>query len=342
MTSLRYHPVEPETLEIQPEDIYLRDNDTENIFGDPTGRVTIGMRELFMVHHRFELRQKSMFFGSMFLIVIFAFVALFLIRSGYKHVQEDIMNNKVRARTGLQITPTMNIDGRSLIMLFEGDKAKHQEKYVEEINKYLDAYTKEQDSRRKFVSDCNSTEAAEETWCNFNISLIPGSEECTKENKYGYFNKEPCFLIRFKDKIGWQPQFKQNSTHTELPFKCVLTHPFLNLEKSEVNITYIPNFQGDDQFGGFALTKIPSKTLTRNGEDVIDDDGETLYDLPPLAFIKIGLPDNYMQGVVTCRLISNHPDATITNLESLDGIREQSFSLTFHSLESNLFYLTEE
>ncbi|VDL83867.1 unnamed protein product [Nippostrongylus brasiliensis] len=84
---------------------------------------------------------------------------------------------------------------------------------------------------------------------------------------------------------------------------------------------------GVDMQGGFPLNKIPSRTIVdRDGREVSDDNGVTLYDQPGLVFVKVNLGRSAHTSI-RCFLSENTAEALLLNLANMPGRRVANFDV---------------
>ncbi|KHJ75631.1 hypothetical protein OESDEN_24753 [Oesophagostomum dentatum] len=134
-------------------------------------------------------------------------------------------------------------------------------------------------SRASFVKQCTPLEKSPHSWCEFPLKMFDDAG-CTALNRYGFESGEPCLLFELKLQTTWTPKLTQNVT--TLPFKCdAYDHLAMRMN---TNVKYFPQFETNPQYGGFTLNKVPSRAISdKDGRDVSDENGETLYDQPPLV-----------------------------------------------------------
>ncbi|RCN27506.1 hypothetical protein ANCCAN_26758 [Ancylostoma caninum] len=160
-------------------------------------------------------------------------------------------------------------------------------------------------------------------WCEFPLKVFEDAG-CTASNRYGYDSDEPCLLFFLKLESSWTPKFTRNVT--ELPFRCE-SHDFFATEPNN-NIRYIPASTGSSSlYGGFPLNKIPARTISDiEGRDVSDENGETLYDQPPLIMVKVRLSKG-VHTSVQCYIPNKSPDTSILNIAQMPGNNFIQFNL---------------
>ncbi|VDO20377.1 unnamed protein product [Haemonchus placei] len=147
-------------------------------------------------------------------------------------------------------------------------------------------------------------------WCRFPLDIFD-AEGCSARNRYGFDNGEPCFLFELKLQSTWTPIFNRPNI-TVLPLKCDAYDQMSLRRNTEVKII---SALGHSTQGGFPVNKIPSRAISdSDGRDVSDENGETLYDQPALAFMKIRL-DRSIHTTVRCSLAhSTTMEASFTGI----------------------------
>ena len=71
-----------------------------------------------------------------------------------------------------------------------------------------------------------------------------------------------------------------------------------------IDIVHLPAFEGKkSRMGGFSMNKIPSTVvLDDNGSGIVDDDGETVFDLPPLVSHRLIVIRDLQLSELTIRI----------------------------------------
>ncbi|VDM69816.1 unnamed protein product [Strongylus vulgaris] len=128
---------------------------------------------------------------------------------------------------------------------------------------------------------------------------------------------------------SWTPKLSRNIT--DLPFKCdAYDHLAMRMN---TDLKYIPPLAGNLQYGAFPLNKIPARAISETGgRDIADENGETLYDQPPLIFVKVRLSKS-IHTTIRCYVANKTPDVTISNLAEMPGNRVVQFDILYPYVE---------
>ncbi|KAK5966744.1 hypothetical protein GCK32_000483 [Trichostrongylus colubriformis] len=211
--------------------------------------------------------------------------------------------------------------GKGILSLAQDKVAKGR--YVETIQEYIEAYEREQSTRANFTKNCGPLEKPAHAWCRFPLDVFD-AEGCSAKNRYGFDSGEPCFLLELKLQSSWTPVFSRNVTI--LPLKCD-AYDQSSLRRN-VDVKIISPF-GNDVMDGFPVNKIPSRAISDSeGRDVSDENGETLYDQPALAFVKIRLGRS-IHTSIRCSLAQATTETSVLNLVAFPGNRVINFDLFY-------------
>ncbi|EYC29074.1 hypothetical protein Y032_0006g2773 [Ancylostoma ceylanicum] len=300
-------------------------DDTGPIIGELRDRpaVSITLREILIDPH-LRVNQRIFCLGTFFLLCTIVVILFIFLLVGFNRVMTDIDIQEHQSKQGLYMIPNFGTGVYNNILNLKRDNVA-KGRYVEIIRDYLEAYKKEQLSRANFTKQCSSMEKPPHAWCEFPLKVFEDAG-CTAVNRYGYDSGEPCLLFELKLETIWTPRFTSNVT--ELPFRCdAYDHLAMRMN---TNIKYIPLSNGSSsQYGGFPLNKIPSRAISDNeGRDVSDENGETLYDQPPLIMVKLRLSRS-KHTTVHCYIANKSPDTSILNLSQMPGNRAVQFDILY-------------
>ncbi|CAJ0955198.1 unnamed protein product, partial [Mesorhabditis belari] len=270
-------------------------------------------------------------------LLIITFLAgffLYLTLSGAQ-IFKQLSQEKANTKYGLQFIPDLRVHKHGVFYYSTSKGSAYEEiknKYVNEIDKFLDTYWKDQLSRQKYSTDCSKHGKIDNKWCRFSqtTSFKNFNKECTNQDNYGFDSGEPCLLFAFKDEIAWTPEWSKKGEPKQLPLKCEIKTMF---DTYTINATYFPPLEARDGYGGFTMNKIPSLPIKGSHGFVVDDDGEIIYDLPALIFVKLRKMEHKIKLKYVCSIKDSVKDYEFSNLRDFVGVREFAFTIqTFDDL----------
>ncbi|VDL78544.1 unnamed protein product [Nippostrongylus brasiliensis] len=296
-------------------------HDTVPITQDSTHgyAIAVSFRAVFFTVH-LRKSQRVLCFGSS--VLLFALLLMFFLTLMFcfARVVRKLEIQQHEKYQGLHMVPDFDAGSGTGIVSLARDKVTIA-RYVETIDAYIEAYKKEQLSRKNFTKKCEASEKPAHAWCKFPIYVFE-AEGCSSISRYGFDNGEPCFLFELKLQSSWTPQFNRNVS--ALTLKCDV-YDQISMRRN-TGIKMISAF-GVDMQGGFPLNKIPSRTIVdRDGREVSDDNGVTLYDQPGLVFVKVNLGRSAHTSI-RCFLSENTAEALLLNLANMPGRRVANFDV---------------
>ncbi|CAJ0604538.1 unnamed protein product [Cylicocyclus nassatus] len=323
-----------------PSDVHMTTNegtgdrwdDTGPIIGELRERtaIAIKLRDVF-IDNNLRPSQRIFCIGTSVILCSILFIIFIYLLLGFNQVMHDITVQEQQQNQGLHMIPDLGTNISNSILNLIGDNVA-KGRYIEIIRDYLEAYKKEQLSRKNFTKECSPLEKPPHAWCHFPLKIFEEAG-CTENNRYGYDSGEPCLLFELRLETSWTPKF-QTYEHrpnvTDLLLSCNV-YDFPKREES-TNVKYIPEFIGSHTCGAFPLNKIPSRAISdTTGRDVADENGETLYDQPPLVMVKLRLSKS-IHTTVRCYVEKRSAQyADVSNIAEMPGNRFVQFDILYRA-----------
>ncbi|VIO88371.1 Uncharacterized protein BM_BM10351 [Brugia malayi] len=271
---------------------------------------------------RYSQRQQRFCIGIIISMICLMLILLVSLLSGFGKVIFDVITYQEKSRHGLMMIP--NIRKRSLnVFHFNLRNGTANAEYVKEIDDYLEKYVKDRETMGEFLKICTMEERSDKNhWCAFDIKRQFHSD-CSKTTNYGYDSGNPCMLFIFNNRLGWKPNMKNEMDY--LPFFCHMHYQYSS--NIYTNITYYPSLPTPIRNGGFQMNLIPNeKILDDNGNEIIGEDGNILYTLPPLVMAKITFENvkrnengNLGPFTMDCRIKDNVAGYQFDNIDNFNG-----------------------
>ncbi|KJH48632.1 hypothetical protein DICVIV_05260 [Dictyocaulus viviparus] len=285
--------------------------------------VSITCRDvLFGAHLRFG--QRIFCIGASILLCGILTALFICLLIGFSRILYSLSTEKEKMSQGLRMIPEFRSTiPNNFINLSKDEIIK--KRYSQIIRDYIEAYRKEQRSRSNFTKLCKINEKPTNRWCEFPLQVFDTYSCSIVNNNYGFDNGEPCLLFELKLQSNWTPKF--NRSASVLPLVCD-AYDQITFKKT-ASVTYISAYGNNTRYGGFPTNKIPSRSiLDDQGRDVSDENGETLYDMPSLVFVKLRLGKSLYTNV-RCYIPDETSEASILNLATMPGNRVVNFDIFY-------------
>ncbi|CAJ0583089.1 unnamed protein product, partial [Mesorhabditis spiculigera] len=274
-----------------------------------------------------EPRKRRLFIATTFAIALFVFFMLSVAVAKITLIK-GINDDRANTKYGLQLIPDLRVhkSGSFIYSAYNSPSYNSiKQKYVTEIDKFLDIYWKEQLERQRYMTDCTVYDKPKDKWCRFSAKKhFKTNGECSPRNNYGFDSGEPCLLFAFKDEINWSPDWVNRNTLDYLPFKCEIKTSY---NTYGINATYYPSVDAYPAYGGFAMDKIPSSPIKGENGYVVDNDGEILYDLPALVFVKLRRNTHNVKLNFVCSIKDSVEHYQFSNMDAFVGLKDIRFTI---------------
>uniref|UniRef100_A0A914UI24 Uncharacterized protein n=1 Tax=Plectus sambesii TaxID=2011161 RepID=A0A914UI24_9BILA len=328
----RYEMVEePDPMELEG-DVYNPDqscSDTVAVVGgssvrslEPIIAGPIGLKTVFY-DPRCTPSQRRLCMGTLICVCVFCFIVLIALFVGLAKVLSEISTLEEASKHGVYMIPDLRqhqdmsfIYSKKADPKLNQEDIKRRQQYIDEIDAYLEKYDTEQKKRAQHTTNCAPGVKADNKFCNFDWRTQLGNE-CTKEKHYGYHNGMPCILFAFRDMQTWTPKIK-GSKNDSLPFSCRAQYQYSYA--AYANISYYPTLDANIGGGGFFdVNLIPARSISNSDGTPVEQDGNVLYQLPPLVMVQIGEPPTQRIFSIDCRIRKTAGGTVVENYEENKG-----------------------
>lgn len=324
---------EPESMEIIDDGVYHPDLSSSSSRTDsfrtlePIIPGPLTLKTIFY-NPRWTSLQRKVCIGAV-AIVSLGFLSVFIaLIVGLANVIGYIEKAEMMKESGLFMVPN---EHNEVGIFFYKQPAKDKksnnnliDQYISEIEAFLKSYEKQNAS---FVKCAKNVMPGKGQECKFDLNWL--GTNCTKENKFGYYDGNPCILFGMKNLKRWKPvvndeYLRSNEVATEVsksrkmsldvdhvPFACrIISHNFAD-SPSISDADHVIHYPD----GGFKkIFMIPAQD-------------EESSPLPPLVFVQLKNLQNVGKLGIHCRVLA-------ANIQQLEGVRALSFDYTDGSEEN--------